>query len=89
VGQRERALRARRSVQQPRVQLAPTGVAIVYVVANIALAFHLYHGAWSMFQSMGINNPRYNKLRRASRRVRRVHPASATSASRSRCSCTR
>jgi succinate dehydrogenase / fumarate reductase, cytochrome b subunit len=39
-------------------------VAAVYIVANIALAFHLYHGAWSMFQSMGINNPRINKLRR-------------------------
>ena len=39
-------------------------VALVYVVANIALAFHLYHGAWSMFQSMGVNNPRINKLRR-------------------------
>ena len=33
--------------------------------ANIALAFHLYHGAWSMFQSMGVNNPRINKLRRS------------------------
>ncbi len=40
-------------------------VAIAYAVANIALAFHLYHGAWSMFQSMGINNPRINKLRRS------------------------
>jgi len=39
-------------------------VAIVYILAMIALAFHLYHGAWSMFQSMGINNPRYNALRR-------------------------
>ncbi len=39
-------------------------VAFVYVVANIALAMHLYHGAWSMFQSMGITNPRYNTLRR-------------------------
>jgi succinate dehydrogenase / fumarate reductase cytochrome b subunit len=39
-------------------------VAIAYAVANIALAFHLYHGAWSMFQSMGINNPRINKARR-------------------------
>ena len=39
-------------------------VAIAYAVANIALAFHLYHGAWSMFQSMGVNNPRINKLRR-------------------------
>jgi len=39
-------------------------VAIVYILAMIALAVHLYHGAWSMFQSMGITNPRYNKLRR-------------------------
>jgi succinate dehydrogenase / fumarate reductase cytochrome b subunit len=39
-------------------------VAIVYVVANMALALHLYHGVWSMFQSMGITNPRYNTLRR-------------------------
>jgi succinate dehydrogenase / fumarate reductase cytochrome b subunit len=28
-------------------------VALAYVVANLALAFHLYHGAWSMFQSLG------------------------------------
>jgi succinate dehydrogenase / fumarate reductase cytochrome b subunit len=28
-------------------------VAIVYVLANLALATHLYHGAWSAFQSMG------------------------------------
>ena len=34
-----------------------TPVAIVYIVANIALAFHLYHGGWSLFQSLGINNP--------------------------------
>jgi len=39
-------------------------VAIVYVVANVALALHLYHGSWSIFQSMGINNPRYNRARR-------------------------
>jgi succinate dehydrogenase / fumarate reductase, cytochrome b subunit len=39
--------------------------AIAYGVANLALGFHLYHGAWSMFQSMGINNPRINKLRRS------------------------
>jgi succinate dehydrogenase / fumarate reductase cytochrome b subunit len=39
-------------------------VAAVYIIANAALAFHLYHGAWSLFQSLGINNPRYNKLRR-------------------------
>ena len=28
-------------------------VAMVYIVANLALGVHLYHGAWSMFQSMG------------------------------------
>src|SRR4051812_30378262 len=28
-------------------------VALVYIAANVALAFHLYHGAWSLFQSMG------------------------------------
>jgi succinate dehydrogenase / fumarate reductase cytochrome b subunit len=30
-----------------------TPVAIVYVIANCALGVHLYHGAWSLFQSMG------------------------------------
>jgi len=39
-------------------------VAILYVVANIALGFHLFHGAWSLFQSMGWNNPRFNRWRR-------------------------
>ena len=39
-------------------------VAIVYIVANAALAVHLFHGTYSMFQSLGINNPRYNHLRR-------------------------
>ncbi|MCO5319611.1 MAG: succinate dehydrogenase cytochrome b subunit [Microthrixaceae bacterium] len=40
-------------------------VAIIYIVSNIALGIHLFHGAWSMFQSMGINSPRYNGARRA------------------------
>jgi succinate dehydrogenase / fumarate reductase, cytochrome b subunit len=39
-------------------------VAIVYILANVALAVHLYHGSWSLFQSLGLNNPRYNPLRR-------------------------
>jgi succinate dehydrogenase cytochrome b subunit len=37
-------------------------VAIFYVVANICLAFHLYHGIWSMFQSLGLNHPRYTPI---------------------------
>lgn len=36
----------------------------VYIVANLALGLHLYHGAWSLFQSMGWNHPRYNHWRR-------------------------
>jgi succinate dehydrogenase / fumarate reductase cytochrome b subunit len=39
-------------------------VTIFYVVAMVALGFHLYHGAWSMFQSMGVNHPRFNLARR-------------------------
>lgn len=32
---------------------------LFYMVANILLAFHLYHGVWSMFQSLGVAHPRY------------------------------
>ncbi len=39
-------------------------VAIVYIVANVLLSIHVFHGAYSMFQSLGINNPSYNWLRR-------------------------
>jgi succinate dehydrogenase cytochrome b subunit len=39
-------------------------VAAIYIVANLALGVHLFHGAWSMFQSLGVNNPRYNSWRR-------------------------
>jgi len=39
-------------------------VAILYIVANIALGIHLFHGVWSLFQSLGWNNPRFNKWRR-------------------------
>jgi succinate dehydrogenase / fumarate reductase cytochrome b subunit len=40
-------------------------VAAVYVAANLVLGFHLYHGLWSLFQSLGWNHPRYNPWRRA------------------------
>ena len=40
-------------------------VAIAYIICNIAVAVHLYHGTWSMFQSLGLNNPRYNAFRKA------------------------
>jgi succinate dehydrogenase / fumarate reductase cytochrome b subunit len=38
-------------------------VAVAYVIANLALGVHIYHGAWSLFQSLGVNNPRFNKAR--------------------------
>ncbi|MBW3618605.1 MAG: succinate dehydrogenase cytochrome b subunit [Actinobacteria bacterium] len=40
------------------------GVAAWYILANLALGVHLYHGAWSLFQSMGWNNRGLNHLRR-------------------------
>jgi succinate dehydrogenase / fumarate reductase cytochrome b subunit len=39
-------------------------VAVAYVAANLALGVHLYHGAWSLFQSMGWNDRRVNRWRR-------------------------
>jgi succinate dehydrogenase / fumarate reductase, cytochrome b subunit len=39
-------------------------VAIIYIVANLALGVHLFHGAWSFFQSLGWNNPRFNAVRK-------------------------
>ncbi|MGI9528600.1 MAG: succinate dehydrogenase cytochrome b subunit [Acidimicrobiia bacterium] len=39
-------------------------VAIFYLVAQAALAFHIFHGAWSMFQSLGIVNPKYKTFRK-------------------------
>jgi len=30
-----------------------------YIFAMILLCMHLYHGLWSMFQSLGLNHPRY------------------------------
>jgi succinate dehydrogenase / fumarate reductase cytochrome b subunit len=40
-------------------------VAILYIVANIALGTHLFHGTWSLFQSMGWNNPKFNAWRKS------------------------
>ena len=35
-------------------------VALLYVTANLLLGMHLYHGAFSLLQSLGLNHPRYN-----------------------------
>jgi len=39
-------------------------VAIIYIIANVLLGIHIYHGAWSLFQSLGWANPRFNQWRR-------------------------
>jgi len=39
-------------------------VSVIYIISNLALGVHLFHGAWSMFQSLGVNNPRINGLRK-------------------------
>lgn len=35
---------------------------IGYVIAMMALGIHVSHGAWSAFQSIGFNHPKYNGL---------------------------
>ena len=37
----------------------------IYIIAMLALGMHLYHGVWSGLQTLGLNNPRYNALRKA------------------------
>lgn len=39
-------------------------VVVAYLVAMTALVFHLYHGIWSGFQTLGLNHPRWNRFRR-------------------------
>ena len=39
-------------------------IAALYVVANLALGSHLFHGVWSLFQSMGWSSPRLDPVRR-------------------------
>jgi succinate dehydrogenase cytochrome b subunit len=40
-------------------------VSLAYIAAMLALGLHLYHGTWSMLQSLGLSHPRYNHLRQA------------------------
>ncbi len=38
-------------------------VSLFYIVAMLALGFHLWHGVWSMLQTLGLAHPRYNAWR--------------------------
>jgi succinate dehydrogenase cytochrome b subunit len=37
-------------------------VAVFYIIAMLLLCLHLYHGLWSMFQSLGYSHPRYTPV---------------------------
>lgn len=37
-------------------------VSLFYIIAMVALAFHLWHGVWSMFQTLGLINPKSDKI---------------------------
>jgi succinate dehydrogenase / fumarate reductase cytochrome b subunit len=44
------------------LRVAP--VAVFYILAIGALALHLHHGVWSMFQTLGSSQPRYESFGR-------------------------
>ena len=46
------------------VGLRVVWVAVFYMVANVLLGLHLFHGVWSMLQSLGVSHPRYDALRK-------------------------
>lgn len=37
-------------------------VVVAYVIGMVALFFHLRHGFWSAFQTLGLNHPKYTSL---------------------------
>jgi len=41
------------------VQVLGSWSAAVYIIGTIILGFHLSHGFWSAFQSLGLNHPKY------------------------------
>lgn len=40
-------------------------VAGFYILAQCALGMHLFHGIWSLTQTIGLDHPKYNPLRQA------------------------
>jgi succinate dehydrogenase / fumarate reductase, cytochrome b subunit len=44
------------------VGFRPVLVTAVYVLAMLALGLHMYHGVWSILQTLGLSHPRYNHL---------------------------
>ncbi len=42
--------------------LSRPGLGLFYIFSLLAVALHLSHGAWSLFQSIGLNHEKYNQL---------------------------
>ena len=40
-------------------------VSAFYILAMLALGLHMYHGFWSLLQTLGLSHARWNALRRA------------------------
>lgn len=47
--------------EQVRAVLSRPQVALFYFFSLSGLTLHVSHGLWSLFQSMGINHPKFNK----------------------------
>jgi succinate dehydrogenase / fumarate reductase, cytochrome b subunit len=45
------------------VSLSRWPVALFYIAAMVSLALHLYHGAWSLIRTLGLNRPSATPLR--------------------------
>ncbi|HLA79068.1 MAG TPA: succinate dehydrogenase cytochrome b subunit [Vicinamibacteria bacterium] len=39
-------------------------VSAFYIVAMLALGLHMFHGVWSLLQSLGLSHPRFDPLRK-------------------------
>lgn len=44
-------------------------IALFYIVAMGCLCFHLFHGIWSLFQTLGIHHPKYTPLLRTAAKL--------------------
>jgi len=44
-------------------------IAVFYIVAMASLCFHLFHGVWSIFQTLGVNHPKYTPVLRLAAKV--------------------
>ena len=45
-----------------RELLSKPALALFYIISLLAVALHLSHGVWSLFQSIGLNHEKYNQL---------------------------